>query len=115
MREVVFHRGDAARVLAADDVLHGVGDLQFHFLDCLAVLDYVDRCVRVDEPEEVVVDVDDVVDFDDVFLAHLLAVGVADERDIIIGRVKVQIVEHLDAVSGGDVVDYNSFFYACDF
>ena len=115
MREVVLHGGDAARVFATDDVFHAVGHFQFHLLDGLPLLDDVHRGVRVDQTEEVVVDVDDIVDFDDVFLSHLFAVGVADERDIIIGLVKVQIIEHLDAVAGGNVVDDNTFFYTGDF
>ncbi len=115
VREIVLHGGDAARVLAADDVLHSVRHFQLHLLDGLPLLDDVHRGVRVDQPEEIVVDVDDIVDLDDVLLAHLLAVGVADERDIIIGLVKVQIVEHLDSVAGGNVVDDNTFFYTGDF
>ena len=115
VREIVLHGSDAARVLAADDILHSVRHFQLHLLDGLPLLDDVHRGVRVDQPEEVVVDVDDIVDFDDVFLSHLLAVGVADERDIIIGLVKVQVIEHLDSVAGGNVVDDNTFFYAGDF
>ena len=115
MREVVLHGGDATRILATDDIFHGIRHFQLHFLDGFAIFDDVDRGVRVNQSEEIVVDVDDIVDFDDVLLAHLLAVRVADERDIIIGLVKVQVIEHLDAISGGNVVDDNTFFYAGDF
>jgi len=115
VREIVLHRGDAARVLATDDIFHSVRYLQLHFLNGFPVFDDVHRRIRVNQSQEIIVDVDDIVDFDDVLFAHLLAVSVADERNIIIGFVKVQIIEHLDAISGGNVVDDNTFFYTGDF
>ena len=115
VREVVLHGGDATRILATDDILHSVRYFQLHLLDGFPVFDDVHRRVRVNQSQEIVVDVNDIVDLDNVFLAHLLTVGVADEGDIIIGLVEVQIIEHLDAISGGNVVDDNTFFYAGDF
>ena len=113
--EIVLHGGDAARIFAFDDVGHLLGHLEFHLLDGFAVFNDVDGGVRVDEAEEVVVDVDDVVDLDDVFFAHLGTVGVHDEGDVVFRLVKVKVVEHSDAIAGLDVVDDDSFFYTVDF
>ncbi len=115
MVEIGLHGGHATGVLAPDDVGHFLRHLEFDLLDGLAILNDVDRGVGVNQSEEVVVDVDDIVDFDDILLAHFLAVGIADERYIIVGLVKVQIVEHGDAVACLDVVDNNTFFYTIDF
>ena len=53
--------------------------------------------------------------FDDVFLAHLLAVSVGDEGDIIFGLVEVQIIVNLEPETCFDMVDDNTFVYTGDF
>jgi len=113
--KIGLYGGHATRVLATDNVGHLCRNLQFHLLDGLPVLNDVDCGIRIDKSEEVVVNIDDVIDFDNVLLAHFLAIGVHDEGHVVFGLVEVQIVEHRDAVSCLDVVDDNTFFYTIDF
>ena len=115
MVEVVFDGGDAARVLAVNDIGDCLWDLQFHFLHRFAVFDDIDGGVRIDEAEEVVVDVNDLVDFDDVFFAHLQTEGVHNEGHVVVGVFEVQVVENGHAISGFDVVNDDTSFYTVDF
>ena len=79
LRQLLLGGGDAAGVLAADDVRDLLGQFRVHLADFLSIANDADRDLRADEAEDILVELDDFTDLDDVFPSQLLAGGVFDD------------------------------------
>ena len=80
LRQLLLNGGDAAGILAADDVGDALGQLELALFDALAVLD-------------------------DVLAAELAAGNVLEQRDRAVELVKAEDVVELHRLAGGDMVD----------
>ena len=80
LRQLLLNGGDAAGILAADDVGDALGQLELALFGALAVLD-------------------------DVLAAELAAGNVLEQRDRAVKLVKTEDVVELHRLAGGDVVD----------
>lgn len=105
LRQLLLNRGDAAGVLAADDVGDALGQLELALFDALAVLDDVDGDAGIDIADDVPVKVEHLIDLDDVLAAELAARNVLEQRDGAVELVKAEDVVELHRLAGGDVVD----------
>ena len=105
LRQLLLNGGDAAGVLAADDVGDALGQLELALFDALAVLDDVDGDAGVDIADDVPVKVEHLIDLDDVLAAELAARNVLEQRDRAVELVKTEDVVELHRLAGGDVVD----------
>ena len=108
MLQLLLRGGDAAGVLAADDVGHALGQGQVLALDQLAVADDVDGDAGIDVAQHIEVDVDDLADLDDVLLALLLALGVLDHGHGAVQLAQVQDVVDVHAAARSDVVEHDA-------
>ena len=108
--EFLLYRSDTAGIFAFDDVYDLFRRLQFSLLNDLFVLDNVDRDVVIDESDNVQIErIDGAFYFDDVFFAHLVAFGIFDDRDLVVGLVELKIVIDRHGFSGFDMVEDVSF------
>ena len=98
-----------------DDVGDGFRNLQFHLFHRFAVFNNVYRSIGVNKAEEVVVDINNLIDLDDVLLAHFQTEGIHNEGHIVVGVFQMQVVKYGHAISGFDMVDDNTSFYTVDF
>ena len=105
LRQLLLNGGDAAGILAADDVGDALGQLELALFDALAVLDDVDGDAGVDVTDHVPVEVQDAVDLDDILAAELAADDVFEQRHGAVELVKTEDVVELHRLAGGDVVD----------
>ena len=105
LRQLLLNGGDAAGILAADDVGDALGQLELALFDALAVLDDVDGDAGVDIADDIPVKVEHLVDLDDVLAAELAARNVFEQRDGAVELVKAEDVVELHRLAGGDVVD----------
>ena len=105
LRQLLLNGGDAAGILAADDVGDALGQLELALFDALAVLDDVDGDAGIDIADDVPVKVEHLIDLDDVLAAELAARNVFEQRDRAVELVKAEDVVELHRLAGGDVVD----------
>ena len=113
--EALLDRGDAARVLAGDDVDDLLRELKAPLFDDLAVLDHVDRDIVVDEAEHVEIEiVDRALDLDDILAAHFFGAGVLDDSDRAVELAEIQVAVDRHGVAGLDVVEHDAFFQFAD-
>ena len=105
LRQLLLNGGDAAGVLAADDVGDALGQLELALFGALAVLDDVDGDAGVDIADDIPVKVEHLVDLDDVLAAEFAARNVLEQRDGAVELVKAEDVVELHRLAGGDVVD----------
>ena len=105
LRQLLLNGGDAAGILAADDVGDALGQLELALFDALAVLDDVDGDAGVDLADDVPVKVQHLIDLDDVLAAELAAGNVLEQRDRAVELVKAEDVVELHRLAGGDMVD----------
>ena len=105
LRQLLLNGGDAAGILAADDVGDALGQLELALFGALAVLDDVDGDAGVDIADDVPVKVEHLIDLDDVLAAELAARNVLEQRDRAVELVKTEDVVELHRLAGGDVVD----------
>ena len=105
LRQLLLNGGDAAGILAADDVGDALGQLELALFGALAVLDDVDGDAGVDIADDVPVKVEHLIDLDDVLAAELAAGNVLEQRDRAVELVKAEDVVELHRLAGGDVVD----------
>ena len=105
LRQLLLNGGDAAGILAADDVGDALGQLELALFDALAVLDDVDGDAGVDIADDIPVKVEHLVDLDDVLAAELAARNVLEQCDGAVELVKAEDVVELHRLAGGDVVD----------
>ena len=105
LRQLLLNGGDAAGILAADDVGDALGQLELALFDALAVLDDVDGDAGVDIADDIPVKVEHLVDLDDVLAAELATRNVLEQRDGAVELVKAEDVVELHRLAGGDVVD----------
>ena len=73
LRKLLLHGGNAARVFAADDVCNALGKLQLPLFNLLAVFDEIHGDAGVDVADDVPVEIENPVDFDDVLAPELAA------------------------------------------
>lgn len=114
MLELLFRGGDAPGIFAADDAGDRLWKGGMNFLHPLAVPDDVHGDLRRDAAQHVVVEVDDLVHFQNIFPAVFRAGGVFDERHLAFKVVELQIMVKLHAPPGGDVVDDDAVYNAAD-
>ena len=105
LRQLLLNGGDAAGILAADDVGDALGQLELALFGALAVLDDVDGDAGVDVADHVPVEVQDAVDLDDILAAELAADDVFEQRHGAVELVEAEDVVELHRLAGGDVVD----------
>lgn len=105
LRQLLLNGGDAAGILAADDVGDALGQLELALFGALAVLDDVDDDAGVDIADDIPVKVEHLVDLDDVLAAEFAARNVLEQRDGAVELVKAEDVVELHRLAGGDVVD----------
>ena len=105
LRQLLLDGGDAARILAADDVRDALGELQLALFDALAVLDEVDGDTGIDVADDVPVKLQNAVDLDDVLAAELAADDVFEERDGTVELVQTEDVLEVHSLAGGDMVN----------
>ena len=105
LRQLLLNGGDAAGILAADDVGDALGQLELALFGALAVLDDVDGDAGVDIADDVPVKVEHLIDLDDVLAAELAAGNVLEQRDRAVELVKAEDVVELHRLAGGDMVD----------
>ena len=105
LRQLLLNGGDAAGILAADDVGDALGQLELALFGALAVLDDVDGDAGVDKADDIPVKVEHLVDLDDVLAAEFAARNVLEQRDGAVELVKAEDVVELHRLAGGDVVD----------
>jgi hypothetical protein len=111
MGDVVFRRGDTARVFADENIFHSFWEPEIDLLADYLVLNNVHRDVWVDEAQRVKVDSDVVINLDDVLLAHGRRKGV-DHKSYGVGSlIKTKPVENFDTLSCLDMVNDYTVFY----
>lgn len=110
MGKLLLYGSDAAGIPAFDDVLDLAGQDQFLFVHDLAVLDHIDRDIVVDEGQHIQIQsVDVTLYFQDIFLAHLIAAGVLDDRHGTVQLVQLQMMIDGEAFAGLDMVQHEAF------
>lgn len=110
MGKLLLYGSDAAGIPALDDVLDLAGQDQFFFVHDLAVLDHIDRDIVVDEGQHIQIQgVDVTLYFQDIFLAHLIAAGVLDDRHGTVQLVQLQMMIDGEAFAGLDMVQHEAF------
>ena len=102
--------GDAPRVLAADDIFDLFRKLELLLVNDLLILDDVYRDIVVDESENIQIhEVNRAFDLDDVFLSHLAALCVLDDRYAAVQLVKMEIFVDIHAPACLNVVENKAF------
>lgn len=114
LRQLLLDGGDAARVFAAEDALQRLWQLGMKFFCALGVMDDIDGDMRIDVAEQVEIEVDNLADFENIFLAQLAGAGVFDDGDLAIQLVELQIFVNLHGFACGNVVDNNAFGNGAD-
>ena len=109
MRQFLFDRSDAARILAFDDICDFLRKGDLGLLDYLVIFYYVDRNVIVDEAEEVEIQRFVGLDLDDILLAHLVAGSIFNDSDLTVELIEFQVPVDIHTLTGLDVVDNITF------
>ena len=110
MRKLLLDRGDAARVLAGDDIDELLRKSQLFFVYDHTVPDDVDGDVMINETKYVQIElIDRAFYFNNVFFAHLVAVRIFDDRNAAVHFVQSQVFIDRHALSSLDMVEYNTF------
>ena len=112
--QLLLGGGDAARIPAPDDVGQPFGQAQLPFGDDGVVFDDIDGDAGVDVAEDVKVEVDEAVDFHDVFSAHFRAFDVFEDGNAAFELFKVEVIVNAHAVSGLDMLGHVAILYAVD-
>lgn len=112
MVDIPLLGSDASGVLAVDDVYDLLRKLHMLLLDDLIVLDVADRDVRVHIAQYIQIDIQGVGDLQDVFLTHLVAGYIFDDRHAAVQLVQPQVAVDVHASSGFDVIQNDSVFNA---
>ena len=109
--DLLLAGGDAAGILALEDVDELIGKEELALFDELTVLDDVHGRAGIDVADNVEVDGDLRVDLDYVLPALLLARGVFDYCDGAVEVAETEKVVKLHGVARGDVVDNDAVMY----
>ena len=106
--DLLLDARDTARVAAADDVDEAFRARELLLLDDFAVLDHVDRDVRVEVAEHLQIEVDHAFYLNDILMTVFVRARVPDNRDAAVEP--VELCQLVDAHSGSrlDVVDHES-------
>lgn len=91
------------------------GSVGLELADDLAAAHDADGGLTGDQAEHVEIDVFLILDLDDVLRAVQVAVGVHDERQPRLGRIDLQVLQHLERGAGGHMVDDDAVLNAGDF
>ena len=105
LRQLLLNGGDAAGILAADDVGDALGQLELALFGEFAVLNDVDGDVGVDIADDVPVKIEYPVDLDDVLAAELAAGDVFEDGNGAGELVQTEDLVELHGLAGRDVVD----------
>ena len=109
--KTLLDRGDAAGILALDDVPDLSGEHQFLFVHDLAVLDDIDGDVVVEKGEDVQIQRIDITFYlENVFFAHLVAAGIFDDSHGAVELVELQVMIDGKALAGSDVIQHEALF-----
>ena len=76
MRKLLLNGCDTARVFTADDTRNRLWEVWMNFLHPLSAADNIDGNVRINITQHVVVQVNDLIDFQNIFFPILAAGGV---------------------------------------
>lgn len=110
VRQFLLDRGDAARVLALDDIDDLLRQSQSALLHDLVVTDDIDCDVVIDVTEYVEVDVlNRSLDLDDVLATHLVASCILDDCDLTVELVKTKMIVDIQTLSSLNVIQNNAF------
>ena len=107
-RLVRLNLRNTAWVVAFQDAADLFGKGKLDLLGNLLVFDNGDGHMRIDQADDVHVDIGNVVDFDQILLAQLVAADILDQRCCVVDGLKVQCVEYLPASACCDMVDDNT-------
>ena len=111
MRKSALYRRDAAGVGAVNDVPDFLRELQAPLFNDLTVFDDIDGNVAVDEGQDIQIQrVDVALHFQDVFLAHLTASGVLDDRNRAVQLVQPEIMINFHGSAGTNVIQHEALF-----
>ena len=109
-----LRHGDAAGVLAVDDVHQLLGQLQVLLGNPLTVADNVDGDVGVDVAQHVQIHLHGRVDLDDVLFAHAVAADVLDDGHGAVQLIQVEVLVDVHALASLDVVQDHAVLDAVD-
>ena len=111
MRKLLLDRGNAARVLAVDDICDFFRHLDIFFLYDFSILDDVDRDTVIDVAEHInIYQIKAAVDLDDVLASHLAAARIFDNSHLAVQLVQPQFKVNIHTASCLDVVQNKTFF-----
>lgn len=111
MRQLLLDGGDAARVLAVDDICDFFRHLDIFFLYDFSILDDVDRDTVIDVAEHInIYQIKAAVDLDDVLASHLAAARIFDDSHLAVQLVQPQFKVNIHTASCLDVVQNKTFF-----
>ena len=91
MRKLLLNGCDTARVFTADDTRNRLWEVGMNFLHPLSAADNIDGNVRINITQHVVVQVNDLIDFQNIFFPILAAGGVFDDRHLTFQLIQAQI------------------------
>ena len=98
-----------------NDVRYSLGNFKFHFLYGFSVFYDIDGGIRINKAKEIIIKIDDIVNLDNILLAHFQTERIHNQRNIIVGLIEVQIIENRHAIASFDMVDDDASFYTIDF
>ena len=111
MRKLLLDRGNAARVLAVDDICDFFRHLDIFFLYDFSILDDVDRDTVIDVAEHInIYQIKAAVDLDDVLASHLAAARIFDDSHLAVQLVQPQFKVNIHTASCLNVVQNKTFF-----
>lgn len=111
MGKTLLDRGDAAGILAFDDVPDLFGEHQFLLVHDLAVFDDVDGDVVVEKGEDVQIQHIDITFYlENVLFAHLVAAGIFDDCHGAVELVELQVMIDGKALAGSDMIQHETLF-----
>ena len=108
MVDFLFHCGDTAGIFAENDVCDLFGQFRMEFLHLFAVLNDADCHVGVHVAQYAQIHVQHAVDLDDVFLAHFLAVYIAQDGNGAVQFIQMQEMIQFHAFASFDMVNDNA-------
>jgi hypothetical protein len=88
MGDIFFGRCDAPGIFTDEDILHPFGEPEVYLFADHFVFDDIDRDMGVNEAENIEVDGDGIIDFDDVLPSHTFRRGVYHKGHGVRGLVK---------------------------
>jgi hypothetical protein len=114
MGNILFRGSNAPGIFTDQDIFHPPGEFQMYLIAYLFPFNDIHRDIGVDDTENVEVDGDGIVDFDDILPAHTVGEGIYHKGHRVGELVKPKPVENLDTLSGFNVIDDDSIPYLRD-